>query len=44
MAVTMKEAAVTMKEAVFCDVNIQSVTHRKNVTSPLQIPAGGYDE
>jgi hypothetical protein len=32
--------AVTMKNAVFWDINTQSVLHRRQVTSPLQSPTG----
>jgi hypothetical protein len=32
--------AGTMKNAVFWDIKTQFVSHRKNITSPLQCPAG----
>jgi hypothetical protein len=32
--------AVTMKNAVFCDIKSQFVLHRRHITSPLQSPAG----
>jgi hypothetical protein len=32
--------AVTMKSAVFWDINCQFVPHRSHITAPLQIPAG----
>jgi hypothetical protein len=31
--------AVTMKNAVFCDIKTQFVLHRRHITSPLQSPA-----
>jgi hypothetical protein len=32
--------AVSMKNAVFCDIKTQLVPHRKYITSPLQSSAG----
>jgi hypothetical protein len=32
--------AVTMKNVVFWDIKTQFVPHRRNITSPLQSPAG----
>jgi hypothetical protein len=32
--------AVTMKNAVFWDIKTQFVLHRRDITSPLQSPAG----
>jgi hypothetical protein len=32
--------AVTMKNAVFCDIKAQFVPDRKHITSPLQSPTG----
>jgi hypothetical protein len=32
--------AVTVKNAVSCDIKTQFVLHRKHITSPLQSPAG----
>jgi hypothetical protein len=33
-------SAVTMKNAVFWDINTEFVLHRRRIASPLQSPAG----
>jgi hypothetical protein len=34
------EVLVTMKNFIFWDIKIQFVPHRRNITYPLQSPAG----